>query len=177
MNLEIFYCIIAILVIAVVALLLRPGLASDDSGDSTLPETAKGMWENQGLNLAERILDPADYLWLRDQLGFPTLAESLRRHRKQLALQWLSALRGSFGEVVRSADPASHSSAGEEAWDSWRLLRMTLRFHLLLIYATLVVRYFGPYHRLIPSLDWMEMPWGALTQRPIGRNTSVKRSV
>jgi hypothetical protein len=39
---------------------------------------------------------------------------------------------------------------------SWEFLTLTLRFHLSVGYALLVVRIFGPYHRLIPSADWLQ---------------------
>lgn len=170
------YSTIAILIIAIVALLLRP------SGDDYAPERnsrqefANGLWESHGLSLAERILDPADYFWLRDELRFPHLAASLRHHRQHLALQWLNAVRSSFSEMVRTPEAPSHSRTGGETPQSWQLLRLTLRFHLLLGYAILVVRCFGPYHRLIPSFGWMGSPWKALPQSEMDRGSSLRRS-
>lgn len=169
------YPIIALLIIAIVALLLRPS-RGDYAPETNRQEFADGLWESQGLSLAERILDPADYFWLRDELGFPSLAESLRRHRKHLALKWLNAVRSSFSEMVRTPEAASHSRTGGETPESWHLLRLTLRFHLLLGYAILVVRLFGPYHRLIPSLNWMGSPWRTLPQRDLDRGPSLRRS-
>ncbi len=104
------------------------------------------------LNLSQRVFDPSDYRWVREELCFPQAAEILARDRKQLALKWLRALRGQFKELVRLPEPAADSQAPARAI-SWRLLALTLRFHLLLSYTTLVVRLFGPYHRLVPSLS------------------------
>ena len=176
MSSTFLYPIIALLIIAIVAVLLRPGHEDHTSETRNRQEFADGLWESQGLSLAERILDPADYFWLRDELGFPSLAESLRRHRKHLALQWLNAVRSSFSEMVRTPEAASHSRTGAETPESWQLLRQTLRFHLLLGYAILVVRCFGPYHRLIPSFTWMGSPWGALPQSEMDRTSSLRRS-
>jgi hypothetical protein len=38
------------------------------------------------------------------------------------------------------------------------MLWLTLRFQFLLSYALLVVRLFGPYHRLLPSFTWVPFP-------------------
>ena len=176
MSSAFLYPIIALLIIAIVALLLRPSRHDYAPERNSRQEFANGLWESQGLSLAERILDPADYFWLRDELGFPSLAESLRHHRKHLALKWLNAVRSSFSEVVRTPEAASHSWTGGETPESWQLLRLTLRFHLLLGYAIFVVRFFGPYHRLIPSFTWMGSRWGALPQSEVERGPSLRRS-
>ena len=159
------YSIIAVLVIVVVALLSRPGREDSASESKIGQEYAQRLWEGLGLSLAERILDPSDYYWLRDDLGFTSLAESLRRNRQRLALKWLKAVRRSFNEIVRTPEPVSHARTADGTQASWQLLRLTLRFHLLLSYAFLVVRFFGPYHRLIPSLGWMHLPWSPQPHR------------
>ncbi len=170
------YSIIAILTVIVVALLLRARREDGFSEIETSQESVEGFWEGPGVELAERIFSPTDYYWLRNELRYPTLAESLRRHRKHLALKWLNAVRSSFSEMVRTPEPASHSRTGGETPESWQLLRLTLRFHLLLSYAILVVRLFGPYHRLIPSFTWVGSPWGVLPQREMERGPSFRRS-
>jgi len=161
-----FYSIIALLIIVVVALLVR----ASDTGGGAQPEDdgqedLQGLGEGSGLTLSERILDPSDYLWLRDELGFPDLAESLRRNRQHLTLKWLKALRLSFNEIVRTPEPLSPDGTASGTQEGWQLLRLTLRFHLLLSYAFLVVRFFGPYHRLIPSLGWLQLPWSSQPHR------------
>ncbi len=128
--------------------------------DSDLYETDPGQIFAQGpchhscLGLAERLFDPSDYLWLRDELGFPQAAESLAAHRKQMVLNWLRALRSSFNEMARTPEAIEPEESGSGASRSWQSFWLTLRFHLLLSYALLVVRFFGPYHRLAPSLGW-----------------------
>jgi hypothetical protein len=106
------------------------------------------------LNLSRRVFDPTDYRWLRDELCFPQAAEVLARDRKRLALKWLRALRRQFKELVRLPEPAPDGSAAGAA-SGWQLLGLTLRFQLLLAYAILVVRLFGPYHRLVLPLAWV----------------------
>lgn len=176
MTTAFLYSIIALLIIAFVTLLLRPSHEDDPPETNNRQELANGLWESQGLSLAERILDPADYFWVRDELGFPHLAESLRHHRKHLALKWLNAVRSSFSEVVRTPEAGPQPQTGGETPESWQLLRLTLRFHLVLGYAILVVRFFGPYHRLIPSFTWMGSPWGTLSQSDLDRGSSLRRS-
>jgi hypothetical protein len=150
------YSAIGMLVAVLVALLLRQ---SEDQGAARTevdPGCVKGLWEGPSLTMAERILDPTDYLWLREELGFPELGRELRRSRQQMALRWLKAVRTSFDELVRTPEPALPGGATSDARGSWELLRLTLRFHLILGYAFLVVRFFGPYHRLVPSFGWMQ---------------------
>lgn len=162
MTTAFLYSIIALLIIVVVALLSRPRREDAAAEDKISQEHVAGLWEGLGLSLAERILDPSDYYWLRDDLGFISLAESLRRNRQRLALKWLIAVRSSFNEMVRTPEPISPGRTPNGTEGSWQLLRLTLRFHLFLSYAFFVVRFFGPYHRLIPSLGWMHFPWSAL---------------
>ena len=164
MTTAFLYSIIALLIIVVVALLLRPGREDAASEDKISQEHVAGLWEGLGLSLAERILDPTDYYWLRDELGFPSLAESLRHKRQHLALKWLKAVRSSFNEMVRTPEPISQGRTPSGTEGSWQLLRLTLRFHLFLSYAFFVVRFFGPYHRLIPSLRWTQWPGSAQPQ-------------
>ncbi len=114
----------------------------------------QGFWEGTDFTLAERIFDPADYLWLRDELGHPGLARALARSRKRVALHWLSALERSFEDLVRVAECSPPQANRGEVLSSWQPLARTLRFHFLLGYAQLVVRIFGPYHRLVPRLNW-----------------------
>ena len=70
-----------------------------------------------------------------------------------MALQWLRALRRSFDELVRVPETPQDREAASESVPSWPLLWFTLRFHLLVSYALLVVRVLGPYHRLNPPAN------------------------
>ena len=93
MMTTIFYSALAVLLLVGLILLLRwrqdlLTRAGDDNQGSS-----QGLWDPQGLTLAERIFDPADYYWLRDQIGFPYLADSLYATRRRLALAWLRAAR------------------------------------------------------------------------------------
>jgi hypothetical protein len=117
------------------------------------------------LTVAEKIFDRADYLWLRDKVGFPLLAQSLCRSRQQMAIKWLRAVRRSFNDVVLTQAPVPDPIAPPRGPGSWELLWMTLRFHLLLTYAALVVRVFGPYHRLVPPLGSVGAPSKASLHR------------
>ncbi|MGE5326340.1 MAG: hypothetical protein ACM3NO_04825 [Deltaproteobacteria bacterium] len=103
------------------------------------------------LRLAERIFDPADRDWLRNEVCFPQAAEALERHRKTLAIHWLKAFRNSFNELVRTPviAPGESSSAGSSSLETFWLM---LRFQFLIAYALLMVKAFGPYHRIVPIL-------------------------
>jgi len=152
------YAAIAVLVILVVAVLYRTASEDKSLRAETDHQIARGLWEGSGLSVAEKIFDRTDYLWLRDKVGFPSLARSLARSRQQIALKWLKALRRSFEDVVLTPAAAPNQAAPPNGPGSWEMLWPTLRFHLLLAYATLVVRWFGPYHRLIPPLGGMRTP-------------------
>lgn len=143
------YIVPAFLILIVAALLAHKA----DSPPKTYPhqDDLQSQWDGPCLSLGERIFDPADYLWLRHELGFPELAGTLARARREMALRWLRAIRNSFEGLVR----VPQSAGASRARGSWKLLRLALRFHILLGYATLVVRLFGPYHRLVPSLHWV----------------------
>jgi hypothetical protein len=149
------YVLIAIGIIVIVALLLRPSREGVLADAEISGEHVRGLWDAPGLTLAERILDPTDYLWLCEELGLPELSETLRRSRQRMALKWLKAVRRSFHELIRTPEPSPPHSATGDTRASWELLRLTLRFHLILGYAFLVVRFFGPYHRLVPLFGWM----------------------
>ena len=147
------YSAIALLLLAVVVYLARPRHAGPIDEIEICSGEVEASWEGLDLSLAERIFDRTDYLWLKDQVGFAPLAESLLRSRTEMALRWLRAVRNSFDKLVR----ISGELPGKEtpARESWTLLLLTFRFHLVVGYAILVVRLLGPYHRLIPSLGWM----------------------
>jgi hypothetical protein len=147
------YIAFALLIMVAVVFLIRRRRA-DGIHDAEIPLDEVGdLGEGPDLSLAERIFDRTDYLWLRDQVGFAPLADSLLRSRTQMALRWLRAVRSSFDKLVRI--PGELPGKETPARESWTLLRLTLRFHLVVGYAILVVRLLGPYHRLIPSFGWM----------------------
>lgn len=155
MSAAYLYSVIGILIIILAIILVRHGYEGATAEIEVERDYAQDRWDGECLSLAERIFDPADYLWLRDELGFPQLARALARSRKQLALRWLKALRRSFDELVRVPEPVRAEGSTNGASATWQLLWLTLRFHLLLSYALLVVRIFGPYYSLLPSLGWM----------------------
>jgi hypothetical protein len=144
---------LALLVFVAVALLVRAPRPEGDLADPR-PDYARGVLQGSSLALAARLFDSSDYHWLRDEVGFPRLARELERRRRRLALCWLDDLRRTFLEWVRTPDPQALS--GDPPQRDWALLAATLRIHLLLAYAFFVVRFFGPYHRLVPSFGWLE---------------------
>jgi hypothetical protein len=105
------------------------------------------------LSLSERIFDPSDVRWLEEELAFPRLGMCLRLGRKRLALCWLQALQTSFDEIVMTPEFAPVDASEATTPGSWRMLWLTVRFKFLVSYALLVVRLFGPYHRLVPSFS------------------------
>lgn len=140
----VLYVAIAFLIVILATLLVRPSESAETEPEH---DYIQNLSDEAGLKLAERIFDPGDFFWLRDNLRHAELAAALARYRREMALRWLRALRRSVEELARIPEPAAgHSSA------SWALLWLTLRFHLLLGYALLVVRLVGPYHRLVPLL-------------------------
>ncbi len=151
----VIYSAISLAIVFLAGRLVRRSARDDLLEASPGRDLARGVLDGSPLSLAERIFDPADYLWLRDKVCFSHLARILLRSRKQLALRWLKALRTSFDDVVRAPEPVSCKSSTNNAFQSWQLLWLILRFHFLLGYAMLVVRVFGPYHRLVPSLGWI----------------------
>jgi hypothetical protein len=144
----------------------RPAEPNESDADQGL---ASHLRQANWLDLSERIFDPSDARWLREDLAFPRLADSLTDTRKELALRWLRALEASFDELVRTPDLALGETAETPSIASWKMLWLTVRFQFLLSYALLVVRLFGPYHRLIPSFNWVSFPqeMNARIQRPV----------
>jgi len=118
---------------------------------SYAPSIGNGRW----LDLSERIFDPSDARWLQEELAFPKLAKALRLGRKRLAIRWLRALQTSFDDLVRTPELAPSEAPEAISPGSWQMLWLTIRFKLLVSYALLVVKLFGPYHRLIPSFSWV----------------------
>jgi len=114
------------------------------------PSSENGRW----LDLSERIFDPSDARWLAEELAFPKLAEELVLERKRMAVRWLETLKESFNEIVRTPALTAGELPEVNSRGSWHMLWLTLRFQLLVSYALLLVRVFGPYHRLIPSVSW-----------------------
>jgi hypothetical protein len=121
------------------------------------PSIGNGHW----LALSERIFDPSDARWLQEELAFPKLAKALRLERKRLAIRWLEALQASFDDLVRTPELAPSEAPEVISAGSWQMLWLTIRFKLLVSYALLVVKLFGPYHRLIPSFSWVPFSQGS----------------
>jgi len=147
-------------VIAVASLLLALALyrkSRPDEPPDTLTEItcAPNIRNGRWLHLSERIFDPSDARWLSEELAFPKLAETLTRGRKRLAIHWLETLQASFDDLVRTPETTPSSPAEANSPGGWQMLWLTVRFKLLISYALLMVRMFGPYHRLIPSFSWL----------------------
>jgi hypothetical protein len=150
------YSILGLLLTAGVVFMLLPKRHRPAAITENECECAEPLGAGESFTLAERLFDPSDYWWLRDEVRLPALAESLRRSRQQMALAWLRGLRRSFDQLLKTPDPAGSESGRSDSWGSWRLLRLALRFHLVLGYACFVVRFLGPYHNLVPSCGWMQ---------------------
>jgi hypothetical protein len=139
------------------------------------PSPSIGNWH--WLQLSERIFDPSDARWLAEELAFPKLANALILGRKRLAIRWLEALQASFHEVVRTPELTPSEAVEASAVSSWQMLWLTLRFKLLVSYALVVVKLFGPYHRLIPSISYSWFPFarrsGRSYRRPAWANSRI----
>jgi hypothetical protein len=165
----VIYSALAFLIVILTALLVRQRRDDQVTETESERDCAQGVWDMSCLNLAERIFDSSDYFWLRDKVGFPHLARTLARSRQQTALRWLKALRSSFEEMIRVPEPVPHNSPPGDLPRNWELLWLTLRFHLVWSYALLVVRLFGPYNRLVPSLNWRQiLPASSSRERRYG---------
>jgi len=125
--------------------------------DHPAPRIGNGRW----LYLSERIFDPHDARWLADELGFPKLAHTLIIGRKHLAICWLEALQASFDELVRTPEFSPSEAPAASSVGNWQMLWLTFRFKISVSYALLVVKLFGPYHRLVPSFSWVPFSRGS----------------
>ncbi|MHB8654615.1 MAG: hypothetical protein ACYDA9_12120 [Terriglobia bacterium] len=154
------YVVIAVLILAIAVMLARQGRHPIDIETESEKEFNHGLLEKSCLDLAERIFDPSDYRWLRDDLCFPQLARVLARHRKEMALRWLRGLRSAFNELVREPHVAGENRAND-GLPGWVMAFHTLRFHAMLSFAMIMVWAFGPYHSIVPSFDWLRGVSGA----------------
>ncbi len=154
------YAALAIAFLLFVLGLLRNPLPHDQDesveGKRLPASIGNGLW----LDLSERIFDPSDARWLAEELAFPKLAHALTLDRKQLAIRWLEALQSSFDELVRTPEVAPAEDTMASSIGGWRMLWLIIRFKLLVSYAFLAVKLFGPYHRLIPSFAWIPFSTG-----------------
>ncbi len=156
--------IYAAISIAFLILALRLfGKTRSHERDECLPvnHLAPSMGSRHILDLSERIFDPSDARWLAEELAFPKLAEALILGRKRLAIHWLETLQASFDEVVRTPELSPSKLPEVSSAGSWQMLWLTVRFKFLVSYALLVVKVFGPYHRLIPSFSWFPFSRGS----------------
>ena len=150
----VIYAAIAVAFLILVLGLFRK-IRTQVADESLLDNRAAPGFENgTWLHLSERIFDPSDARWLANELAFPKLAEALILERKRLAIRWLEALQASFEEVVRTPELTPSETPEASSDSGWQMLWLILRFKFLVSYALLVVKLFGPYHRLIPSLSW-----------------------
>lgn len=148
------YAAIAIAFLLLILVLLQKTRSREPDAsmpdNRSAPNPGNGHW----LDLSERIFNPSDARWLKEELSFPKLAEALIAERKRLAIQWLEALQVSFDEVVRTPELTLRDAPEAGSDGSWQMLWLTIRFKLLVSYALFVVKLFGPYHRLVPSFSW-----------------------
>jgi len=149
------YCVVAVVFLLLALALYRKSWPNGPSEVSLEKPCAPSFRNGGWLKLSERIFDPADARWLAEELAFPKLAETLTEGRKRLAIEWLEALQSSFDDLVRTPEITPGEGAEANSPGSWRMLWLTGRFKLLVTYALLMVRMFGPYHRLIPSFSWL----------------------
>ena len=149
------YVVIALLIVLLLVLLVREVKSDEVSGLVGEKEDIELWWDDKFLNLSERIFDSMDYRWLREEIGFPDLARSLARFRKKLALRWLRAFRRSLGETLLVPRHFRPGGGASHFFRRWRLLLLTLRLHIILGYATLVVYLFGPHHLTTLAFSWM----------------------
>jgi hypothetical protein len=155
------YAAIAIAFLILVIGLLRKPQPLDPDEALTKKSFAPSMGNGRWLHLSERIFDSSDAHWLAEELAFPKLAKALMLGRKRLAIGWLESLQASFDDLVRTPEITPSEGAGTISAGSWRMLWLTIRFKLLIAYALLVVKLFGPYHRLIPSFSWVPFLQGS----------------
>jgi hypothetical protein len=155
------YAAVAIVFLTLVMALRRKPQPLDPDEALTAKSYAPNIGNGRWLYLSERIFDPSDARWLAEELAFPSLTDALIRGRKRLAIRWLEALQASFDELVRTPDLNRNEEPEANSAGSWKTLWLTLRFKFLISYALLVVKLFGPYHRLIPSFSWVPFSPGS----------------
>ena len=156
MTMLIYAAVAIVFLILVLGFVHKPPALDPDgpvADKSYRPNIGNRGW----LDLSERIFDPSDARWLADELAFPELARALELGRKRLAILWLEALQSSFDELVRTPESTPHGSPEAILGTSWKMLWLTVRFKILVSYALIVVKVFGPYHRLIPSFSWVPL--------------------
>ena len=152
------YIVIAILFLIAIHVAIARARSTEPPERAAEKEFGHRLGHANWLDLSERIFDPSDVRWLREDLAFPRLANSLADARKQLAIRWLTALKASFEALVGTPDSGLGETPDSPSVSSWQMLWLTVRFQFLLSYALVVVKYFGPYHRLIPSFSWVPFP-------------------
>ena len=98
----IIYVGIAIVFLLMVLCVVARTTPADPEECAAQKDLAARLGQASWFHLSERIFDPSDVRWLREDLAFPRLADSLTNTRKQLAIRWLTALKASFDELVRT---------------------------------------------------------------------------
>lgn len=116
-------------------------------------EEDRCAWNLDSFQVATRIFDPADYLWLRDDLRLPLLARELERSRKRLASQWLADVVIEYREIVAGPRKNSVTTSPLSVPVEVSLLRQTVTFYALIALARLTISLFGPYTKL-NSILW-----------------------
>jgi hypothetical protein len=165
MNLLIYAVAAIVFLVLVFGMVRRDRAPEADeclAENRSVPRIDNGRW----LELSERIFDSSDVRWLEEELAFPRLARCLQLGRKRLAIRWLEALQASFDDLVRTPEIVADGAQGLSGLGGWQMLWLALRFKLMISYAMLVVKVFGPYHRLIPSLSWVPSLQGRSFRRP-----------
>jgi hypothetical protein len=152
------YIAIAIAFLALILGLLRKTQQHDPDDVLIEKSYAPTIGNRRWLDLSQRIFDPSDARWLQEELAFPKLAKALTLGRKQLAIRWLEALQASFDDLIRTPEFMPSEVPETSSAAAWQMLWLTIRFKLLISYALVVVKLFGPYYpRLIPSFGWVPL--------------------
>lgn len=163
----------AIAFLILVLILFRRNQSKEPTGTLNDVQICRKLEHGGWLHLSERIFDPVDAQWLGEELSLPRLAEALTLSRKRLAICWLEALQSSFDEFVRTPQYLLGEEFGTTSAEGWQMLWFSLRFKISLSYALLIVKWFGPYHRLIPTFSWV--PFSQKSERSF-RRTSLANS-
>src|SRR5579872_6779788 len=151
------YAVVAIVFLILVLGFVNKTQALDPGGPVADKSYTRSVGNGRWFDLSERIFDPSDARWLADELAFPELAKALVFGRKRLAILWLEGLQSSFDELVRTPELTPNEAPEAITGDHWKMLWLTVRFKILVSYALIVVKVFGPYHRLIPSFSWIPL--------------------
>lgn len=75
-----------------------------------------------------RALAPADFAYL-NSLGFDDIATRIQKERRQIALNYLPAVRQDFDRMLRTARKIASLSPEVSTMQEWERLRLTFQFY------------------------------------------------